>query len=141
DGIGLINSDVTRVRQILFNLLSNACKISKVGTVELTVSRVPGEQEDQVQFQVKDSGIGMSQAQMSKVFEAFTQADSSTTRKYGGTGLGLAISKKFCEMLRGSITVESELGQGTTFSVRWPLRARRAATPIVVSDGEPVPSP
>ena len=141
DDVGVMNSDVMRFRQVLLNLLSNACKFSQAGTVELTVSRVPGEQEDQVQFQVKDSGIGMSQAQMSKVFEAFTQADSSTTRKYGGTGLGLAISKKFCEMLRGSITVESELGQGTTFSVRLPLRARQNATPIVVSDGEPVPSP
>jgi len=141
DGIGLINSDVTRVRQILFNLLSNACKFSKVGTVELTVSRIPGEQEDQVQFQVKDSGIGMSQAQLTKVFEAFTQADSSTTRKYGGTGLGLAITKKFCEMLGGSITVESELGQGTTFSVRLPLRAKQDATSIVGLGGDPVPSP
>src|SRR5205823_6514727 len=73
-----------------------------------------------VEFRVHDSGIGMSPAQAQKVFEAFTQADASTTRKYGGTGLGLTITRKFCELMGGSITVESELGKGTTFAIRLP---------------------
>ena len=78
-----------------------------------------------MKFQVKDSGIGMTPEQVSKVFEAFAQADSSTTRKYGGTGLGLAITKKFCEMMEGTIDVESELGKGTTFTVRLPEASQR----------------
>ena len=127
EDVGSISSDLTRVRQILFNLLSNASKFTQAGTVELTVARIPGDEGDQIQFQVKDSGIGMSPTQINKVFEAFTQADSSTTRKYGGTGLGLAITKKFCEMLGGQISLESELGHGTTFSVRLPYPVKEEA--------------
>jgi two-component system, sensor histidine kinase and response regulator len=111
-------SDLTRVRQILFNLLSNACKFTQFGTVELTVTDETGSEGDFIKFQVKDSGIGMTAEQAGKVFEAFAQADSSTTRKYGGTGLGLAITKKFCDIMSGTIVVESELGKGTTFTVR-----------------------
>jgi CheY-like chemotaxis protein/anti-sigma regulatory factor (Ser/Thr protein kinase) len=123
---GCMYSDVTRIRQILFNLLSNACKFTHSGTVELAVT-ADEESCGFVKFQVKDSGIGMTPEQLSKIFEAFAQADSSTTRKYGGTGLGLAITKKFCEMMEGTIVVESELGKGTTFTVRLPKRAGKDA--------------
>ena len=125
---GVMYSDLTRIRQILFNLLSNACKFTQMGTVELTVT---GE-EDFMKFQVKDSGIGMTPEQVGKVFEAFAQGDSSTTRKYGGTGLGLAITKKFCEMMDGTIQVDSGLGKGTTFTVRLPKLAAK--------DEDPAPS-
>ena len=118
-------SDLTRVRQILFNLLSNACKFTQSGTVDLHVAAgEPGR--GLIEFRVTDSGIGMTPEQLGKVFEAFAQADSSTTRKYGGTGLGLAITKKFCEMMDGEIEVESQIGQGTTFVVRLPQRAGKA---------------
>ncbi len=120
-------SDLTRIRQILFNLLSNACKFTQSGTVELTVTCESGPGSGFVKFQVKDSGIGMTPEQVVKVFEAFAQADSSTTRKYGGTGLGLAITKKFCEMMDGTINVESEPGKGTIFTVRLPKRAGNKA--------------
>jgi CheY-like chemotaxis protein len=114
-------ADVTKVRQGLFNLLSNACKFTHSGTITVrvlpeTVGGRPG-----AVFHVQDSGIGMTPEQMKKVFEAFTQADASTTRKYGGTGLGLTITKKFCEMMGGGVSVASELGKGTTFSIRLPL--------------------
>jgi signal transduction histidine kinase/CheY-like chemotaxis protein len=120
EDVGSLRSDLTRVRQVLFNLLSNACKFTQSGQVELLVTRQPGTRGEQIQFQVKDSGIGMSPEQVGKVFEGFMQADSSTTRKYGGTGLGLAIAKKFCEMLDGQISIESELGTGTVFTVMLP---------------------
>jgi CheY-like chemotaxis protein/anti-sigma regulatory factor (Ser/Thr protein kinase) len=123
-------SDLTRIRQILFNLLSNACKFTKSGTVELIVTSEAGVDGDFMKFQVKDSGIGMTPGQIGRVFEAFAQADSSTTRKYGGTGLGLAITKKFCEMMDGTIELESELGKGTTFTVRVPKRAGKGAEAV-----------
>ncbi len=122
---GTMYSDLTRVRQILFNLLSNACKFTQSGTVELTVTTESASGGDLMKFQVKDSGIGMTPEQVGRVFEAFAQADSSTTRKYGGTGLGLAITKKFCEMMGGTIDVESEPGKGTTFTVRPPQAGRK----------------
>lgn len=132
---GRMFSDLTRIRQILFNLLSNACKFTKFGTVELIVTSEAAAGGDFMKFQVKDSGIGMTPEQIGRVFEAFAQADSSTTRKYGGTGLGLAITKKFCEMMDGTIEVESEPGKGTTFTVRLPKRAGKGleSTPAAVS--------
>jgi signal transduction histidine kinase/CheY-like chemotaxis protein len=129
---GCMYSDLTRIRQILFNLLSNACKFTQSGIVELTVSSEAGSKGDVVKFQVKDSGIGMTAGQLLRVFEAFTQADASTTRKYGGTGLGLAITKKFCEMMNGSIQVQSDLGKGTTFIVQLPRRALKAVEQVTV---------
>jgi PAS domain S-box-containing protein len=139
DDAGPMRSDLTRVRQILINLLSNACKFTESGTVELTVANDRREGRDYVAFQVSDSGIGMSPAQVAKVFEAFMQADSSTTRKYGGTGLGLAITRKFCELLGGGIEVESEPGKGSTFTVRLPRRAVQdadSASPAPPSPGQ-----
>lgn len=118
--LGAMYTDVTRLRQVLFNLLSNAGKFTEHGNITLEVFREAASQGDWVTFRVTDTGIGMTGAQMEKLFLAFTQAEASTSRKYGGTGLGLAISKRFCQMMGGDITVESELGQGSTFTVRLP---------------------
>lgn len=118
--LGKMRADETRVRQVLFNVLSNAAKFTKDGLISLQVMRRQDNGMDWVTFHVSDTGIGMTEEQISKIFEPFTQADASTGTKYGGTGLGLAISKKFCEMMGGKITVESEPGKGTEFKVILP---------------------
>ncbi len=115
-----IYADLTKVRQVLFNLLSNAGKFSHDDTILLRVGRVILEDNDWVRFQVIDQGIGMTPEQQQRLFKPFTQADASTTRKYGGTGLGLAITKEFVEMMGGSITLRSTLGHGCTFTVLLP---------------------
>ena len=115
-----MRSDVTKLRQMLFNLLSNASKFTERGTITLRVDRESANGSGWVSFSVSDTGIGMTPEQTSKLFQAFTQADTSTTRKYGGTGLGLAISQKFCHLMGGEITIESVVGQGSTFKVRLP---------------------
>jgi len=120
DGLGQMRSDVTKVRQMLFNLLSNASKFTERGTIALQVGRERVNGGEWISFSVSDTGIGMTAEQTSKLFQAFTQADTSTTRKYGGTGLGLAISQKFCRMMGGEITVSSTPGEGSTFTVRLP---------------------
>jgi signal transduction histidine kinase/DNA-binding response OmpR family regulator len=122
--LGVMHSDVTKVRQSLFNLLSNASKFTEHGHVRFTVRREPG---DWMVFQVADSGIGMTEEQMSKLFREFSQADASTTRKYGGTGLGLAITKRFCQMMGGDIEVASEYEKGTTFTIRLPVTIAKPA--------------
>jgi len=114
---GTINSDLTKVRQILFNLLSNAAKFTEGGTITLAVEA----RGDALAFAVRDSGIGMTPEQLARLFQPFTQADSSTTRKYGGTGLGLTISRRFARMLGGDVSAESELGAGTTFRLLLPM--------------------
>ena len=108
--LGVMHGDMTKVRQVLFNLLSNACKFTERGAVRLSVTRHAADGRDWIQFRVHDTGIGMTPEQIERLFRDFTQADASTTRKYGGTGLGLAISRRFCEMMGGHIEVESELG-------------------------------
>jgi len=118
---GVIHGDPTRVRQIVLNLLSNACKFTEGGEVSLTVSRKRTRGKDWIQFAVADTGIGMTPEQQARVFEEFAQADSSTTRKYGGTGLGLAISRRFCRMMGGDIELVSEPGAGSTFTARLPV--------------------
>jgi signal transduction histidine kinase/DNA-binding response OmpR family regulator/HAMP domain-containing protein len=118
--LGSIYADLTKVRQSLFNLLSNACKFTQHGTIALTVMRQTDAGVDWITLSVRDTGIGMSPAQMDKLFQAFSQADASTSRQYGGTGLGLAISKRFCQMMGGDITVTSTVGQGSTFSIQLP---------------------
>ena len=118
---GAMHGDPTRVRQIVLNLLSNACKFTEGGEVSLTVSRKRTRGKDWIQFAVADTGIGMTPEQQAKVFEEFAQADSSTTRKYGGTGLGLAISRRFCRMMGGDIELISEPGVGSTFTARLPV--------------------
>ena len=121
DGAGTMHSDATRIRQILLNLLSNASKFTNEGTIHLGAERRISEVGERICFSVADSGIGMSGEQMSRIFDAFSQADASTTRDYGGTGLGLAITKRFCEMLGGEVTVTSTVGQGTEFRVDLPV--------------------
>jgi len=126
-GLGDMRSDETRVRQVLLNLLSNASKFTSKGTVVLRVRREHVDDRDWMVFAVRDSGIGMTPEQLAKLFRPFTQADSSTTRKYGGTGLGLAISRAFCNMMGGDISVESTYGQGSIFTVRLPAVLDEAA--------------
>jgi len=118
--IGQMSTDVTKLRQTLFNLIGNANKFTEAGKIELKVRRKTEGSKDWVSFEVSDTGIGMTQEQREKLFTPFTQADSSTTKKYGGTGLGLTISRHFCNMMGGDITVKSELGQGSTFTVKLP---------------------
>jgi len=125
--LGPMTADLTKVRQILFNLLSNAAKFTEQGTVILEVTRpvvgVGGGAAPCFEFSVSDSGIGMSPEQKDRLFQTFYQGDSSTTRKYGGTGLGLAISRRFVQMMGGEITVTSSLGSGSTFRVRLPAHS------------------
>ncbi|MEG3877401.1 ATP-binding protein [Microcoleus sp. herbarium7] len=116
--LGVMYADLTKVRQILFNLLSNALKFTDGGTVSLSATREASKGRDWVYLQVSDTGIGMSAQQQQGLFQPFMQGDASTTRKYGGTGLGLAISRLFCQMMGGDITLESQLGVGSTFIVK-----------------------
>ena len=127
-GIGLMCADLTKVRQCLLNLLSNASKFTEKGTITLQVIAQPLPEadgldllqragEEQIAFAVSDTGIGMTPDQLGKLFESFTQADDSTTRKYGGTGLGLAISRRFSRLMGGDITVSSVSGEGSTFTL------------------------
>ena len=120
DSIGVMVADVVKVRQTLFNLLSNACKFTDGGEIRLDVSSTLRSGNEQIVIAVADSGIGMTQDQLGRLFQAFVQADSSTTRKYGGTGLGLTISRKFCQMMGGDIRVSSQLGEGSTFTIELP---------------------
>jgi signal transduction histidine kinase len=115
---GLMRADLTKVRQTLFNLLGNAAKFTENGTVRLSVSRSPDA--GRMIFEVEDSGIGITDEQMGRLFQAFSQADDSTTKKFGGTGLGLVISSKFSQLMGGGITVRSTPGKGTTFRVDLP---------------------
>jgi len=118
--LGMAYQDMTKLRQILFNLLSNAAKFTHEGTVTLHVTRTEEAGEDWLTFAVSDTGIGIGEDKIEHVFKEFAQADNSTTRDYGGTGLGLAISKRFCELLGGDLKLRSELGKGSTFTVRIP---------------------
>jgi PAS domain S-box-containing protein len=150
--LGDIHADLTKVRQSLFNLLSNAAKFTEQGSIRLRAWRrkhadgdnlpgdhSPGDQnsDDQICFEVTDTGIGMTPEQVGRLFEAFSQADAGTTRKFGGTGLGLAITRRFCRMMGGDVTVQSQEGKGTTFTVRLPVRApaRPAETPVGTETG------
>ena len=127
--IGTIHTDVTRFRQILLNLLGNACKFTHHGRVTLDISRTGKDEMEHIVCTVSDTGIGVSQENLNKIFKPFQQADSSTTREHGGTGLGLTISKRFCKMLGGSIRAESEPGKGTRFIVKLPIHAKSDLTP------------
>jgi signal transduction histidine kinase len=118
--IGTLHADQMRLRQALLNLLSNANKFTERGTISVDARQAQENGRDWITIAVADTGIGMTSEQMGKLFHEFSQADASTTRKYGGTGLGLAISKRFCEMMGGDITVESEPGKGSVFTVRLP---------------------
>jgi signal transduction histidine kinase/CheY-like chemotaxis protein len=146
--LGTARLDQTKVRQILLNLLSNAAKFTKQGRIMLTARRSTRGDDDCLEFEVSDTGIGMTAEQMAKLYSAFSQADASTTRNYGGTGLGLAITKHFCLMLGGDVLVRSELGEGSTFVVTLPAvypvadetrpleRAEGTAGTVLVIDDE-----
>jgi len=129
DAVGVMRADLTKVRQALFNLLSNACKFTDRGTVTLAVSREAGDRPESVVFRVSDTGIGMTPEQLARLFEAFSQADAATTRKYGGTGLGLALSRRLCRMMGGDVTAESEAGRGSTFTIRLPAEVAEVEEP------------
>jgi len=145
DDVGAIEIDLTRLRQILLNLLSNAAKFTEKGSIRVQAER----QADWIVFRVSDTGIGMTPAQLERIFDPFAQADSSTTRKYGGSGLGLAICKQYCRIMDGEIAVESTPGEGATFTVRLPYKeagvetaapapARAGDTVLVIDDNPTV---
>ncbi|MBY6261061.1 PAS domain S-box protein [Azospirillum sp. 412522] len=136
DGVGHMHTDVVKVRQCLFNLLSNAAKFTENGTVTLSVERSASDAGDRVVFRVTDTGIGMTTEQVRRLFERFMQADSSTTRRFGGTGLGLAITKAFADMLGGEIAVDTASGKGTGFTLRLPADLRHGRLPGA-ADAEP----
>jgi CheY-like chemotaxis protein/anti-sigma regulatory factor (Ser/Thr protein kinase) len=135
---GAMRADLTKVRQALFNLLSNACKFTERGSIRLAVAREAVAGQDWMVFSVSDTGIGMTPEQLTRLFEAFSQAEAATTRRYGGTGLGLALSRRLCRMMGGDVTVESESGRGSTFTIRLPAQVaavvEEAPAPAAVSD-------
>jgi signal transduction histidine kinase/ActR/RegA family two-component response regulator len=132
ENVSTMKADITKVRQILFNLLSNACKFTDHGTISVDVDQIKAAANDWIQFQVSDTGIGISATQKESLFQEFAQADSSIARKYGGTGLGLAITHRFVQLMKGQISVESEPGKGAVFTVQLP-------THIVAEPIEPAP--
>jgi GAF domain-containing protein len=147
--IGTLHADQMRLRQAMLNLMSNANKFTERGTITVDARQGRESGRDWVTVAVADTGIGMTAEQIGKLFQEFSQADASTTRKYGGTGLGLAISKRFCQMMGGDITVESAPGRGSTFTIRLPRtamsdqalvtgahRETRAAHPVAEQAGE-----
>jgi signal transduction histidine kinase len=125
DDIGVMHSDLTKIRQTLFNLLSNAAKFTKAGKIQIAVGTNLHRRRQFITFGISDTGIGIKPAQLERLFEPFTQADESTTRKYGGTGLGLAISRRFCRMLGGDIEAQSKLRKGSTFTVTLPRKTKK----------------
>ncbi|MCY1013881.1 response regulator [Nannocystis pusilla] len=135
-GVGVLQTDRTWLRQILYNLLSNAAKFTSRGQIHLQARRVVDVDagQDELRVVVSDTGIGIPPDKIGALFEPFTQADDSTTRRFGGTGLGLAITRRFCRMLGGDITVESVLGQGSSFTVTLP--ARRFVPAVFERPGE-----
>jgi signal transduction histidine kinase len=118
--IGTLHADQMRLRQALLNLMSNANKFTDRGTISIEARQGQENGRDWIKLAVADTGIGMTAEQMGKLFQEFSQASSATASKYGGTGLGLVISKRFCQMMGGDITVESEPGRGSTFTIRVP---------------------
>jgi signal transduction histidine kinase/DNA-binding response OmpR family regulator len=130
DDLGTLMADPMRLRQILLNLVSNACKFTKAGEVSLRARRAQVDGRAFIEFSVRDTGIGMTSEQVANLFEEFAQADSSTARRYGGTGLGLAITRRLARMMGGDVTATSEAGKGSTFIVLLPHRAHPAAVSL-----------
>ena len=142
--IGPMHADVTKVRQVLLNLVSNAAKFTERGTVTLEAAREEDDAGEWMIFRVRDTGIGMTPEQQRILFQVFTQADAATTRRHGGTGLGLALSRRFCRLMDGDIVLESEAGRGSTFTVRLPAQLssqiRRTGTFRVMTAELPLPA-
>jgi len=144
ENLGSIRTDLTKLRQSLFNLLSNAAKFTEGGTVTLAVRRDRRDDGDWITMSVSDTGIGIRGEQLEHVFEEFSQADESTSRDFGGTGLGLPISRRFCRMMGGDITIASEIGKGSTFTIELPaqvdaLEAAKAAAQEDAPRSAPMP--
>jgi signal transduction histidine kinase len=118
DDLGMVSTDATKLRQVALNLLSNAAKFTENGIVTLSAYRRKSPAGDWIEIQVQDTGIGIAQSELSNLFQNFSQANRTTSTKYGGTGLGLALSKKFCGLMGGGITATSELGRGSCFTMR-----------------------
>jgi adenylate cyclase len=123
ENLGVLSVDPMRLRQILLNLVSNACKFTKHGQVTLRARRVLADGRDWIDLAVADTGIGMTAEQQGKLFAEFSQADASTAQRFGGTGLGLSITRKLARMMGGDVTVASEPGKGSVFTVRLPVGA------------------
>ena len=135
ENIGTMHADATKLRQMLLNLLSNASKFTEKGIITLRATRISGIGNDIIELAIIDTGIGMTPTQLSRLFQAFSQADASTSSKYGGTGLGLAISKQFAQMMKGDITVSSIAGTGSSFVIRLPANVQ-SAQPKVIQTSE-----
>jgi signal transduction histidine kinase/CheY-like chemotaxis protein len=129
DDLGNMYADLTKVQQVLLNLLSNAAKFTEHGVITLSITGEMAHGAAWLRFRISDTGIGMSKDELGQLFQEFTQADPSTTRKYGGTGLGLSLSRRFCQLMGGDITVASESGIGSTFVVRLPMQVAGLALP------------
>jgi signal transduction histidine kinase len=132
DGVGTMSTDAMKTRQILLNLLSNASKFTRAGSITLAACRRTVEGTAFVEFTVTDTGVGMTAAQVARVFDPFTQADVTTTRKYGGTGLGLALVARYCQLMGGTVSAESQPGTGSRFVVRLPLVAPDATGEVTI---------
>jgi adenylate cyclase len=139
-GLGTLHADQTRFRQALLNLASNANKFTQNGTVTISAQPQRIDSREWVTIAVTDTGIGMTEEQMGRLFQQFSQADASTARKFGGTGLGLAISRHFCRIMGGDITVESNQGEGSTFTIRLPRIVQTDAAIVSELHAEPTPS-
>jgi signal transduction histidine kinase len=126
-----MHADQTRFRQALLNLASNANKFTEKGAVTIAARQGQENGRDGITLVVTDTGIGMTPEQMGKLFQEFSQASSATSSKYGGTGLGLAISRRFCQMMGGDITVESEPGRGSTFTIWLPRIVDAPREPVL----------
>ena len=122
ENLGSMRTDRTKLKQSLLNILSNGSKFTENGRLTLVAERFESDRP-MVRFAISDTGIGMTEDQLGRLFQAFSQADASTTKKYGGTGLGLAISRQFCQLLGGDITVTSRPGEGSTFTITLPARS------------------
>ncbi|WEX74167.1 response regulator [Sinorhizobium numidicum] len=139
--LGEMHSDQTKLRQNLFNLLSNAAKFTNGGRVILSVRRERRADSDWLVFKVSDTGIGMTAEQQERLFNAFTQADASTTRNYGGTGLGLSITRSFSRMIGGVVSVESQVGKGSVFTMEVPAQCRRETEEPRTAEPSPIIQP
>src|SRR6266498_46333 len=137
---GTMQADRIKVRQCLLNLLSNASKFTDQGVITFSarrIARIPSSEgsgvgSDWLTFHIQDTGIGMTPEQIGKLFRAFSQADDSTSRRYGGTGLGLALTKKFCQIMGGDVQVESEIGKGSTFTIELPVVTAKPPSSITL---------
>jgi signal transduction histidine kinase/DNA-binding response OmpR family regulator len=133
--VGLMRADLSKVRQGLFNLVSNAAKFTHGGSIKIEAERQLMDGTDWIMFRVSDSGIGLSSEQIVRLFQAFTQADASTTRKFGGTGLGLALTRRFCQMMSGDVTVHSVPGEGSVFTIKLPASVSDSSSePVAIVD-------